>query len=390
MPGSEPISFSEDQLCLLLARRELVPHVQGQARALLATTLCWERVLGLASAQGVFPLLYHNLQMLGFPGVPVDIRTELEASYRINALRNTLLAQELTQVLRLLDEAQVPVIPLKGVTLAESLYGDITLRTCADIDILVPRQMVPQGFHLILARGYRAEVTERFFADLLLATNIEYGLVREERGICYVLEIHWGVLGGTPFDGDSTEDLWAEARPKNYFGVPAYRLSPEWELLFLITHAARHRWQGLKWLVDIHEVCSLGKIDWEKVREKAKRFGWEEIVSLTLSACHALFDTPIPAIFSLRVLPTWLKLFPDNPSPSDTIKAALFLSRLLGGPSETLPSLFHTLLVPTIADYRLLRLPSSLGFLYYPMRPLRLGCKWGWRLLRAGFDRPTP
>ncbi|MGH7773892.1 MAG: hypothetical protein ACREQA_16840, partial [Candidatus Binatia bacterium] len=107
------------------------------------------------------------------------------------------------------------------------------------------------------------------------------------------------------------------------------------------------------------------------------------------STCFSQGGTPIPGIFSLRVLPPWLKLFPDNPSPSDTIKAALFLSRLLGGASESLHSLVHTLLVPTIADYRLLHLPSSLGFLYDPMRPLRLGCKWGWRLLRAGFE-PTP
>jgi hypothetical protein len=375
----------EDELLLLLARGRLGTEVEDRARSLLEQGLSWSGILRRAWEQDVFPLLYRNLRRLGFPAVPPEVQMELEAAYRINALRNTLLAEELVRVLTLLHGAGVPVVHLKGVALAEALYGDLTLRFCVDIDVLVPRQMVAQSLRLLLASGYRAEFTERFFADLFLQKDIEYALEREERGNSYMLELHWGILWGAPFDGDATEELWAEVRPKPFWGVPAYALSPEWQLLFLSVHVSRHQWWGLKWLVDIHELCSQGGIDWQKLGAKARRLGWEDMLRITLSACRSLFSTPIPEAFALPQLPPWVKLFPATPAP--LWQSFLLPLRLLKRPSDKLRYLLRALLWPTLAERRLLRLPSSLGFLYYPLRPLRLGCKWGQRLICACLQR---
>ncbi len=373
----------EDQLLLLLARGNLLPLVQEQALALVATPLRWNLIVERAKAQEVYPLLYRNLATLGFPGVPEQARAQLHSLSIINVLKNTLLSKELVRVLTLLGEAGVPVIPLKGVALAESLYGDITLRVCADIDILVPRPMVLQALNLLLARGYNPEFTEQFFFDLLLRSHIEYALERDDRQFRYLLELHWGLLWGLPWDQAATEEIWAEARPADCFGIPAYTLSPEWELLFLAVHAARHQCQGLKWLVDIDVICSTWRIDWDKVREKAARAGWEEAVRLTLSACHALFDTPIPANFSMGALPPWLKLFPASASTS--WRDAFFCMRFLNRPSDKFRYAARVFLVPTLAERRLLRLPSFLGLFYYLLRPLRLACKWIWLVLRGVF-----
>jgi hypothetical protein len=298
------MSPAEDQLCLLVARGELTPHVQEQARALLATPLRWDVILERAVAHEVYPLLYRNFRRLAFPGVPTYVYTELEALYKINAFRNVQLAEELARVLTLLGGAGIPTIPLKGVTLAESLYGDPTLRVCADLDILVPRQAVAQAIGLLLTAGYESEFGERRFADPCSRGGIEYALVRWERGFLSLLEPHWGLLVGPRVDKAALEDLWAESHPQTFFGVPAYALSPEWEILFLVVHAARHSWQGLKWLVDIHEVCSRGGINWEKLGAKAKRLGWEDMLWLTLSASRTLFCTPISEEFSLTELPS--------------------------------------------------------------------------------------
>jgi hypothetical protein len=195
-----------------------------------------------------------------------------------------------------------------------------------------------------------------------------------------------GFCGGGAGDAGALEDLWGEARPKPCFGVPAYTLSPEWELLFLAAHAARHQWQTLKWLADIHEVCSGEELEWEKVREKAKRLGWEEVLRLTLNVCHILFGTSVFANGSRSELPRWLKLFPHDPPPQSW-RSGLFSLHLLKRPSDKLRYLAHVFLVPTLAERRFMRLPSSLGFLYYPLRPLRLGCKWGWWIVRAAFKR---
>lgn len=378
----------EEQLILLLAQGTLLPYVQEHAFALLATPLRWDLILERATAHEVYPLLYRNLRRIGFPGVSTQVRTELEALYKINAFRNVHLAEELARVLKLLGGVGIPTIPLKGVTLAESLYGDPSLRVCADLDILVPREAVAQAIGLLLTVGYESEFAERFFADFYLCrgVQIEYALVRQERWFLYLLEPHWGLLAGPWVDRAAIEDLWADSYPQAFIGVAAHALSPEWELLFLVAHATRHQWQGLKWLIDIHEVCSRGGIDWGKLAGKAKRLGWEDMLRLTLSAARTLFSTPIPEEFSLTGLPSWLKLFPADPSPQPWESAILLLC-LLRRPSDKLHYLIRRLFVPTLAERRLCRFPQSLCFLYYPLRPLRLACKWGWRIAWTPWQR---
>ena len=143
----------ELRLCLLLARGELSPAARERARELLALPLQWPRVLQFAYAQQVLPLMYQNLTRLGFPGVPHSVEAELRHASGTNALRNSLLARELARLLALLDEAGIPAIPLKGVALAEALYGDSGLRVCSDIDILVPAKNFADAFVSSVPRG---------------------------------------------------------------------------------------------------------------------------------------------------------------------------------------------------------------------------------------------
>ena len=48
----------------------------------------------------------------------------------------------------------IPVIPWKGPMLAELLYGDKTLRPCADIDLLVPPALAWRALQTLVRAGY--------------------------------------------------------------------------------------------------------------------------------------------------------------------------------------------------------------------------------------------
>jgi len=375
----------EDRLILLLARGRLPPPLAADARSLLAMPLAWDRLLERATVHQVYPLVHHHLRALDPPGLPGDFRAALDGLARINALRNTLLAEELARVLDLLAGAGIPVAPLKGVTLAESLYGDRTLRVCGDLDILVPREAVARAFDLLRRGGYEhgeAHTVAAGEIDLLLRSNIEYAFVISKRELRCPLELHWDLVWRWPNARAAVDDLWREAGRASFFGSPGYALSPEWELLFLATHLARHRWQGLKWLIDIHEVCVSAAIDWKKVSAKAAWLGWEDVLALTFGACRALLDTPIPAAMAPRAPPRWLALFPADPAPGSVLTNALLPLRLLGRRSRKLRYLAHLLFVPTLTESRTLGLPSWLGFLYYLFRPARLVSRWGGELIR--------
>jgi Uncharacterised nucleotidyltransferase len=379
-----PTMSAEQRLLLLLARGRLTDSIRARARSLLGQELSWPLLLQQARMYEVTPLLYHHLRQLGFPSVPEAAAAELGTAYRMNAIKNALLARELAALMREFGAAGVPVMPLKGVALAASLYGDPTLRVCADLDILVPRTEVWRAYQVLRAMGYDGAPGEfiwESFQRRLLKTSIEYVLTRRDRGFRYVTELHWGIFLGAPSERAALETLWAEAYATPVFGVKAFQPSPEWAFLCLAVHAARHQWKGLKWLGDIHELCTWTAIDWAKVRCEAKRVGWVRVVELTLSACHTLFETTIPPHFSFRPLPPWVHLFPVDLLYAEPWRDVLAISRLFPSLPAQWRYLLRVLLVPTAAERRLIRLPSALGILYYPLRLSRVAIRHGWRLI---------
>lgn len=376
----------EDRLVLLLSRGDQPSLVQKESHQILLEPLRWDLVLERALAEETYPLFARNLERLDSSRVPADVRSSLTALRQINALRNTLLAEELARVLSLLAAAGIRVIPLKGVALAESLYGDRTLRVCADLDVLVPRESVAKACEMLLDAGYHhhdGEPADYRQADLFLNSNIAHALARQADGITYLLELHWDLAWRWAKAGHAADDLWAGARPGVVFGVSAYRSSPEWEFLFLVIHATRHRWQGLKWLVDIHTLCVTRSLDWHVIWEGARELGWNKAVSLTLSVCRSLFDTPVADEIPRRPLPRWLNLFPADRVSNDPLTAALLPLRVLSRPSAKLRYLADLTFGPTLVEQRFLSLPTILRFLYYPVRPLRLASKWGGGLFCA-------
>jgi hypothetical protein len=262
----------EDQLCLLLARGHLTSEERTRAEALLATPLRWPLILERAYSHQVYPLLYRNLLNLGFPGVPESVQADVKGLFLANAFRNHLLADELARLLKLLGEAGIQVVPLKGVALAQALYGDAAARVCADIDILIPSAKVAPAIDLALASGYSPESSDPYFSKLVLRHGRHYDVVRESQGISFLLEVHWILVQHSSKNNEAVDDLWADVRPQSFLGVPAFSLSPEWELLYLAIHAADHEWRSLKWLADIHEIASSGPVDWQRVAQKAGQF----------------------------------------------------------------------------------------------------------------------
>jgi hypothetical protein len=384
----------EDELCILLARGQLPPEAERRARALLGGELAWNQILKNIRAHQILPLVCSNLQRLGFPGVPQPVGADLTALYRDNAVRNALFSQELARLLALMAEAQVPAMPIKGIPLAECLYGDPALRVCADIDIYVPSARFPEAFNILLSAGYQAGVATPQLVRLLARYGKDYLLMRRDSLCWYPLQLHGGLIWGGPAERRLAEQIWSAAPRSAFHGVPAFALSPAWEFLYLAVHAARHGSRPLKWLVDLDLICGRGNLDWGDVANKTRRWRWGPAVRSAMAACAAVFDTPLPPFLrdtrtAGHKLPAY-RLADSEPSALQILKENLLGVRLLASWREKLQFIAARLLAPNAADCQWLRLPPRLFFLYYVLRPVRVMCLVARWLAAAGGRKVRP
>jgi hypothetical protein len=343
----------------------------------------WERLGKVAQVHGVAPLLYDTLNTTGWPEqVPGSLRSVLQAAYYRTTARNTVLYQELGHILVALQQAEIPVVVLKGAALACTLYPEIGLRPMVDIDVLVRHQDVERAIGCVRHLGYRSLFSGRYPVGLHVALK--------EGPYQIVVEFHWTLISSaqnrrTPsveWFWEQTEwwpgwDNWngdsnAAERIKPSVAVHAPRcLTPVAHLLYLATHlVAQHGGEGaqLLWFYDLH--LAVGQwgtaLDWDELLAQAHRLRKESALSTALQITHRYFDTPAipPQILTAqsRVRPGYLT----------TPRVAYAWNMLAGLEWPSHVHFLFSIVFPSRAylrwRYHLTWLPSWLWPLYYPYR----------------------
>ena len=193
-------------------------------------------LLRVASEENVFPLLVQRISALGieFPSPQREQLREIKRKAQFSAF---IWAESLRSTLAAFHRSGVPVTPLKGPCLAERLYGDVALRTYADLDLLV--------------RPHDLARAEKLLTDLaFIPSGRADDYHRSWNRKAVNLELHRNVDNPLTFDFD-VNAAWARAQPSQFSGVPVWIFHPSDELSFLCLHAVRHRFDRLCLLVDL-------------------------------------------------------------------------------------------------------------------------------------------
>src|SRR5687768_1341015 len=146
MPSPEVSQMHvEGRLLVLCARTTFSEFVRVEVEDLVVQSIDWESVWRLSRIHGVAPLVYRTLSSICPASVPPAIHDSFHRHIQANALLNSLLAKELAILLEALAAKGVHAIPFKGVTLAQSAYGDLSLRECAELELIVEQASIPQA-----------------------------------------------------------------------------------------------------------------------------------------------------------------------------------------------------------------------------------------------------
>ena len=379
---------AEDELLLQCARTALDSSSAEKIKGLVRGGVQWDYLCDKAIRHGVEPLLFWNLNAACPADVPPSTLARLRDDFLSNAQRNLFLARELLQVLKLLGENDIPVIPYKGPLLAISAYENISLRQISDLDVIVHRRDAIRAKDLLLANGFRLiHSLDPLKESIFLQSNCEFALQNSR----IVLDVHWEISPKYFHFPFKLEEVWQRLEPVALAGTPVQTLGAPDLLVILCAHGARHVWQRLDWLCSVSElVRAYPELDWDKVTQLAYDLGGERMLWLGLLLAEQMLGTRLPervkqVIKADRALePLALEIrerfYRDWTNDvgvfQDTFVDELHPKMFKRG-RHRLRYYFHVIFTPTVSDVDWLRLPGFWSFLYYALRPFRLLVRFG-------------
>ncbi len=255
----------------------------------------WREWLALADAQRVRPLLWHRLRQKGVAHLlPDETATSLKEALHRNAMRNLRRYGELRNLLAALQAEDIPVILLKGIYLAEAVYGNVGLREMCDIDLLARPGDLKRIAGILAEMGYRSP--RHVCPDITVQTD--HHLPPLIKPGYATFEIHWNLSRPDGYAAADPEILWARAVPVRIAGCDTLALSPVDLILHLCYHTSyHHRFVfGLRPSLDIGAVVDRfgPAIDWQGLAELAGRLGWQRGVFMALRLARDLVGADIP------------------------------------------------------------------------------------------------
>ena len=181
----------------------------GPSRAAFNPTPAeWETILDQASAHG----LTYWLQ--GFPGLPASLQERVSQECLGVTARNLALAGELRKLLRTFREQQISCVPLRGLALAERLYGSVPSRPMGDIDLLVRKEDLHRVQALFRSLGF-CEMDRRPGFASAFSYTLKFFV---ERSVMVIVEPHWTIAYPPFADRLDMEAVWSRCVPARVVG----------------------------------------------------------------------------------------------------------------------------------------------------------------------------
>jgi hypothetical protein len=264
-------------------------HAVDPEQLMALRPFIWKQWLDLCDQHRLKPLLYAQLKGRAIlQTVPITMVAQLQLNYKKGHARALIFQRELIQITRILQDANIESIALKGAYLAFHSYPNIALRPMRDLDILVNKEQAIRAFDVLLRAGFQRDKNHMGDPKASLLTRHQLPLLKSASGIVFI-EIHTRI-----FHTDSSKQ--SEMLPKVEHNFYHRRLQKELAnqqilyvgptdlLIHLIVHSVYdHQFDnGPLILSDLIYVLRTEKIDWSLFWALAKNGNYERGCYLAL------------------------------------------------------------------------------------------------------------
>jgi hypothetical protein len=274
---------------------------------------------------------------------------------------------ELHRVREVLDLAGVPTLALKGPALAVQAYGDVSLRSYGDVDVLVPPGQAERSVQALLEAGYE-DRWAHFGRKPSPDQWHDWGFTAPDGKT--LVEIHWSIASPLRFPAVDSGEAWLPSghMDVDLGGITVPALRPELLLPALAIHATSHSWGWLEFAASVAGLLKRTgtELDWDAVLDRVTRWRIRRITAVALHLAQDLFGNHAPALpdsvrraildeSSARSLARWFQtqLLLDPVSEWYRGSPALWVRRMRMEDSlaEGLRTGWRLLLAPTPAEW---------------------------------------
>jgi hypothetical protein len=303
-PGADASSRARDaviEICRAFVRDD------GSAVADAVRRGAPDAVLAVLRRERLGPLAHAVLRSAA---VSRSVNTAVAADYYAAARRYVARAERLREALSALRDAVVPVVVLKGMALAEPLYGNPALRPMEDIDLLIAAADVERAHAALRALGYRTPPS--FADDLAHRAASMFDRPDPSGGPPARLDVHWSLVDGksSPVAARWGAGVWQRTAPAALGADRVTVLGPTDALLHACVHlTVNHGLLGLLWRLDIALMAHRwsGDVDWERVVTAAADARLGGIVFAALRCVDATLGPVIPPAVLAALRPRALR-----------------------------------------------------------------------------------
>jgi hypothetical protein len=286
-----------DLLLLEASRLHLDTEQRAAVGALIAQVSDWDSFTQRALTTHLAPMLFRTLSGWRGEGVPDGTLARLEGSYNKVLMTNIRLYALLSEMLQAWSMAGIEVIPLKGIYLAEKVYGDIGLRHLSDIDLLVRDQDVGRCTEIAIALGWdvRTVLHQSESLDRNFGTAHPVKFLRDGA----VIELHVHIHSrGRSYHVDIA-DYWAMSSDSELHGCNVRQLHTAHLAQHLCIHLYKHLVAvdlKISSFCDVREVLAIGLSaeDWQLLHASGLHYNvWREVQTvLWLGSNYWSMDVP--------------------------------------------------------------------------------------------------
>jgi hypothetical protein len=362
----------------------------------------WNEYISLVERHRTPALSWASLNRVPGITIPESIRQEMlrnSDECRMKAVAHCLL---LADVLKRLNQAGIPVMPLKGQILSFALYGDVGLRQTLDMDLAVQPEDLDRAQACLVKKDWHLE--ESFFPmsprqwDSLLRNESHLNFIHNKIG--HMLELHWRSQWETP---EAIRARWARSVPFTWQGCAIQTMSPGDLAMYLCSHGGLHQWFRAKWLGDLARAQLQGQLDWEAAFEEARRSRQTKVLLSGIYLLEQLFGIPRPNLpaqswkeSSADLTGVPFEALTQSNAPSNRASLFKFLykfrwsryERLLWPDKSWRDSLSGVLYCRE--DFTILPLPDAFFWAYKPLRPVLLIWRWAQQVWHRRPSHSTP